>query len=61
MPTVTLDANTVRTATCPADKKKLDLYDTTIPGFVLEVRPSGGKTWYLPPRRTGQTAPAPHR
>lgn len=47
MPTVTLDANTVRTATCPADKKKLDLYDTAIPGFVLEVRPSGGKTWYL--------------
>lgn len=47
MPTVTLDANTVRSATCPPDKKKLDLYDTTIPGFVLEVRPSGGKTWYL--------------
>ena len=47
MPTVTLDANTVRTATCPSGQKKLDLYDTTIPGFVLEVRPSGGKTWYL--------------
>ena len=47
MPTVTLDANTVRTATCPSGQKKLDLYDTTIPGFVLEVRPSGGKTYYL--------------
>lgn len=47
MPTVTLDANTVRTATCPPGQKKLDLYDTAIPGFVLEVRPSGGKTWYL--------------
>lgn len=47
MPTVTLDANTIRTAVCPAGQCKLDLYDTTIPGFVLEVRPSGGKTWYL--------------
>ncbi len=47
MPTVTLDANLVRNATCPPGKKKLDLYDTSIPGFVLEVRPSGGKTWYL--------------
>ena len=47
MPTVTLDVNTIRTAVCPAGQRKLDLYDTTIPGFVLEVRPSGGKTWYL--------------
>lgn len=47
MPTVTLDANIVRTTTCPADKKKLDLYDTATAGFVLEVRPSGGKTYYL--------------
>ena len=47
MPTVTLDATTVRTATCPPGQRKLDLYDTTIPGFVLEVRPSGGKTYYL--------------
>ena len=47
MPTLTLDATTVRSAVCPSDKRKLDLYDTTIPGFVLEVRPSGGKTWYL--------------
>ena len=47
MPTVTLDAHIARTATCPAGQKKLDLYDTAIPGFVLEVRPSGGKTWYL--------------
>jgi integrase len=29
------------------DKKKLDLYDTATQGFVLEVRPSGGKTYYL--------------
>lgn len=47
MPSLQLDAHTVRTAVCPQDKKKLDLYDTQIPGFVLEVRPSGGKTWYL--------------
>lgn len=47
MPSLQLDAHAVRNAVCPAGKKKLDLYDTQIPGFVLEVRPSGGKTWYL--------------
>lgn len=47
MPTLTLDANVVRTATCPADKSRVDFYDTAIPGFVLEVRASGGKTYYL--------------
>lgn len=52
MPTITLDAYAVRTATCPSDKKKLDLYDTAMPGFVLEVRPSGGRTYYLRYRDT---------
>ena len=47
MPSLQLDAHVVRNAVCPEGKKKLDLYDTQIPGFVLEVRPSGGKTWYL--------------
>ena len=47
MPILTLDASAVRTAVCPADKAKIDFYDTTILGFVLEVRKSGGKTYWL--------------
>lgn len=52
MPTITLDANIVRNAVCAAGKSREDLYDTAIPGFVLEVRPSGGKTYYLRYRDT---------
>lgn len=47
MPMQKLDAAFARTATCPVGKKKIDYYDTTITGFVLEVRASGGKTYYL--------------
>lgn len=47
MPTVTLDIPTVRTAICPPGQRKLDLYDTQTSGLVLEIRPSGGKTYYL--------------
>ena len=47
MPILTLDANAVSAAVCPADKIKIDLYDTAITGFVLEVRNSGGKTYWL--------------
>ena len=52
MPTITLDATTVRTSICPAGQRKLDLYDTQAPGLVLEIRPSGGKTYYLRYRDT---------
>jgi integrase len=49
MPKVKLDAQVALTARCPPDKKKVDLWDTgqTCSGLVLEVRQSGGKTWYL--------------
>ncbi|WP_338501546.1 site-specific integrase [Sphingomonas kaistensis] len=47
MPKLKLDAQTCLLATCDPSKKKLDLWDTQISGFVLEVRPSGGKTYYL--------------
>jgi integrase len=36
----------VRNAICPADYKKIDYFDTTMRGFMLEVRASGGKTYY---------------
>jgi integrase len=44
---MTLDANVVKSAVCPTSKGRLDLYDTAISGFILEVRPSGKKTYYL--------------
>ena len=46
MPIVQLSTHVVNTATCPPHKK-ICLYDTAITGFVLELRPSGGKTYYL--------------
>lgn len=52
MPTLTLDANNVRNAICTAGKNREDYYDTAISGFVLEVRPSGGKTYCLRYRDT---------
>ena len=47
MPVLTLDANTVRNTLCPPGKKKIDLYDTAITGFIVEVRSTGFKTYYL--------------
>lgn len=47
MPKVSLDAAFVRTVTCPEDKNRIEYFDTNIKGFTLEVRISGGKTYYL--------------
>jgi hypothetical protein len=47
MPTAKLDATFVAIADCPPGKKKIDYYDTHVTGFILEVRPSGMKTYYL--------------
>lgn len=47
MPKLKLDHFNVTAAQCPPGRKRLDLWDTQITGFVLEVRPSGGKTFYL--------------
>ena len=41
-----LSSSFVRKANCPADQKKIDYFDTTMRGFMLEVRASGGKTYY---------------
>ena len=37
----------VNSATCPAPKKKADFFDVNCKGLMLEVRTSGGKTYYL--------------
>lgn len=42
-----LDAAFCLAATCQYGKKKTDYWDTEVTGFVLEVRSSGGKTYYL--------------
>lgn len=46
MPTVALSVSFVRHASCPAGRKKIDYFDVTQRGFMLEVRSSGGKTFY---------------
>lgn len=47
MPKVKLDAAFCAAATCPAHKKKVDYYDETVAGLILEVRANGGKTFAL--------------
>ncbi|MCA0979299.1 site-specific integrase [Qipengyuania flava] len=47
MPMAKLDAAFCLTATCPSNKKKETYYDDRTTGFLLEVRSSGGRTYYL--------------
>ncbi|WEK40528.1 MAG: tyrosine-type recombinase/integrase [Candidatus Brevundimonas colombiensis] len=47
MPKAHLTQAFVANAGCEVGKKKTDWYDTTITGFVLECRSTGGKTYYL--------------
>jgi len=46
MPTVALSASFVRQASCQIGRKKTDYFDLSQRGFLLEVRCSGGKTYY---------------
>lgn len=47
MPKLKLDSANSLTAFCEPGKKKTDWWDTHIRGLTLEVRSSGGKTFYL--------------
>ena len=47
MPKANLTQAFVANAGCEVGKKKTDWYDTTVTGFVLECRCTGGKTYYL--------------
>jgi integrase len=47
MPKVKLDAAFCLTAQCEAGKKKTDYWDSVTTGFILEVRATGGRTFYL--------------
>jgi integrase len=46
MPRVQLSPAFVKSAACPDGLKKIDFYDCEQRGFLLEVRCSGGKTFY---------------
>ncbi|HWK96092.1 MAG TPA: site-specific integrase [Pseudolabrys sp.] len=46
MPSIALSASFVRQAECPPERKKTDYFDIGQRGFLLEVRQSGGKTYY---------------
>jgi hypothetical protein len=37
----------VRRAKCPKDKSKIEYFDDTLKGFLIDVRASGGKTFYI--------------
>jgi integrase len=47
MPTVNLNPQLVKDAVCPSDKRKCDLFDSNCKGLMLEIRATGGKTYYL--------------
>ena len=47
MSKITLTPSNVDSAKCPADKRKLDLFDERTKGLLLEVRVTGGKTYYI--------------
>lgn len=44
---ILLNPQVIKTAVCPAGKKKIDFFDTECKGLMLEVRISGGKTFSL--------------
>lgn len=47
MPKASLSSQVVKETSCPKDKRKLDLFDSICKGLMLEIRATGGKTYYL--------------
>lgn len=52
MPLRLLTAKGLKGLACPADGHKVDFHDMGCKGLMLEVRASGGRTWYLRYRDT---------
>ena len=42
-----LDHTLALTAQCPNGKSKLEIFDSVVTGFTLEIRSTGGKTYYF--------------
>jgi len=47
MPVETLTKNLVKDSICPSGKHKVDIHDSGCKGLLLEVRATGGKTYYF--------------
>lgn len=47
MAKLALNKEVIQSATCPMGKLKVDIPDGTTPGLILEVRSTGGKTFYI--------------
>jgi integrase len=47
MPRMRLTGKIVSSATCPVGKRKVDFFDEGARGLMLEVRATGGRTYYL--------------
>ena len=47
MPNLLLTNSIAENYKCPDGQKKIDLFDTKVSGLLLEVRQSGGRTYYL--------------
>ncbi|MBI4274878.1 MAG: DUF4102 domain-containing protein, partial [Rhizobiales bacterium] len=46
MPKISLTRSFIRNAACISGRSKIDFFDIDQRGFLLEVRASGGKTFY---------------
>jgi integrase len=46
VPKVELTVTFVRHCQCPPGARRIDFFDNAVPGFLLEVRCTGGKTFY---------------
>jgi integrase len=46
MPSLQLSPQVIKTLKCPAGRKKIDFFDTLFKGLFVEVRASGGMTYY---------------
>ena len=46
MAKITLTQQFVKTATCPSGRRKVEYYDTSCKSFGVEIRQSGGKTYF---------------
>jgi integrase len=47
MPVRLLSAKVVKTLACPEGQTKIDFHDSGCKGLMLEIRATGGSTWYI--------------
>lgn len=47
MPVAVLSAKVLKTLCCPVGQAKIDYHDAGCKGLMLEIRATGGRTWYL--------------